>query len=244
MSSGFSVFVIVTTILNIVAAVWLLSGCASERDESQVTTDTTGHVWDGDLREYNNPLPRWWLWLFVLSVIFSIGYLVLYPGMGNVQGTLGWTQKSQFDAMQAEQEKKVAGHARAVRRQAASSWRRIRRHEGGPQPVRQQLLHLPRLGWPRCHRLPERHRQGLALGRRTRDHRGDDPRRPHRCVMTPWIDVLGPKGVDDVVAHVLSLSGRAGRRRRGRGQGAIRGDLRRPATAWTARATTRSARRT
>ena len=41
--------------------------------------NTTGHVWDGDLQEYNNPLPAWWLWAFYLTIIFSVIYWVLYP---------------------------------------------------------------------------------------------------------------------------------------------------------------------
>ena len=102
MSSGFSTFIVALTALNIAAAVWLLVWMRKKRGESQITTDTTGHVWDGDLREYNNPLPRWWLWLFVLTVIFALGYLALYPGLGNAKGSLGWSSKSQFDAMQAD----------------------------------------------------------------------------------------------------------------------------------------------
>ena len=52
---------------------------------------TTGHVWDGDLAEYNNPLPRWWMWLFYITIAFGLGYLVLYPGLGKLPGVLGWT---------------------------------------------------------------------------------------------------------------------------------------------------------
>src|SRR4029078_1761656 len=65
--------------------------------------DTTGHTWDEDLTEYDNPLPRWWAWLFYLTIAFSLGYLVLYPGLGSYKGTLGWTQLGQL-----EDENKVA----------------------------------------------------------------------------------------------------------------------------------------
>jgi len=57
----------------------------------KATTATTGHVWDGDLAELNNPLPRWWMWLFYLTIIFSLLYLVLYPGLGKAPGVFGWT---------------------------------------------------------------------------------------------------------------------------------------------------------
>jgi cytochrome c oxidase cbb3-type subunit 3 len=63
------------------------------------TPDTTGHTWDGDLREYHNPMPRWWIVLFYLTILFSIVYLVLFPGLGTqYKGTLGWTSDKQLDA--------------------------------------------------------------------------------------------------------------------------------------------------
>jgi cytochrome c oxidase cbb3-type subunit 3 len=66
--------------------------------------ETTGHRWDDDLAEYNNPLPRWWSWLFYLTIAFALVYLVLYPGLGSWKGTLGWTQLGQLkDEQQAAQ---------------------------------------------------------------------------------------------------------------------------------------------
>jgi len=60
--------------------------------------NTTGHVWDGDLREMNNPLPRWWVWLFVITIVFAVAYLAMYPGFGNSPGKLGWTSVGQHTA--------------------------------------------------------------------------------------------------------------------------------------------------
>jgi len=60
--------------------------------------NTTGHVWDGDLREMNNPLPRWWSYMFIITIVFSLAYLVLYPGLGNYAGKLGWTSTGQHKA--------------------------------------------------------------------------------------------------------------------------------------------------
>lgn len=95
MNAGWSVYIIVLTLGNILACLWLL-WWTSKRRPDEKAEDTTGHVWDGDLREYNNPLPRWWLMLFYLTVFFSLGYLVLYPGLGNFKGTLGWTQVKEY----------------------------------------------------------------------------------------------------------------------------------------------------
>lgn len=95
MSSFWSGWIILLTVANILGAVWLL-WMTSRMTPEEKASDTTGHVWDGDLKEYNNPLPRWWLWLFYLTVVFSIIYLVLFPGLGNFKGVLGWSQTGQY----------------------------------------------------------------------------------------------------------------------------------------------------
>lgn len=96
MSSFWSGWIILLTVANVIGAVWLL-WWTSRMTPEEKAAETTGHVWDGDLKEYSNPLPRWWLWLFYLTVVFSIIYLVLYPGMGNFQGVLGWSQTGQYE---------------------------------------------------------------------------------------------------------------------------------------------------
>src|SRR5690606_21607370 len=68
---------------------------------------TSGHVWDGDLTELNNPMPRWWMGLFVLTIVFALGYLIAYPGLGHYEGTLGWTQLSEYQAEMDEANKKL-----------------------------------------------------------------------------------------------------------------------------------------
>ncbi|MCL4165996.1 UNVERIFIED_CONTAM: hypothetical protein GTU68_015235 [Idotea baltica] len=74
--------------------VWLL--IATSKDNGIDESSSTGHSWDG-IEELNNPLPRWWLGVFILSIIFAVLYLFLYPGLGNYGGSLGWTQTAQFE---------------------------------------------------------------------------------------------------------------------------------------------------
>lgn len=74
----------------------------SQRSATFTPGEVTGHKWDETLEEYNNPLPKWWSWLFYITVFFSIGYLILYPGFGNFKGVLGWTSIAE---LRAEQEK-------------------------------------------------------------------------------------------------------------------------------------------
>ena len=99
--SGWSVYVAVLTAVSLLACLVLLSVASKRKVMSK--DNTTGHVWDEDLVELNNPLPRWWAWLFVITVVFSAAYLVLYPGLGSFEGTLKWTSlnEHQSDVAQA-----------------------------------------------------------------------------------------------------------------------------------------------
>jgi len=107
MTTFWSGWIIVLTVGNILACFWLIRWTMKKRSGEATSGDVTGHTWDGDLQEYNNPLPRWWLWLFYITLLFGIGYLALYPGLGNFAGVKGWTSHgSQYQAeMQAAEEK-------------------------------------------------------------------------------------------------------------------------------------------
>ena len=95
-SNFWSLYVAGIALVGIVACLLLLyfSGKAKAMTDSD---NTTGHVWDGDLREKNNPLPRWWVGLFLITIVFALGYLALYPGLGSSAGNLGWSSKGQYD---------------------------------------------------------------------------------------------------------------------------------------------------
>jgi cytochrome c oxidase cbb3-type subunit 3 len=94
-SNFWALYVAGITGVSILACALLLwfSGKAKAMTASD---NTTGHVWDGDLREMNNPLPRWWVWLFVITIIFAVAYLAMYPGFGTSPGKLGWTSVGQY----------------------------------------------------------------------------------------------------------------------------------------------------
>lgn len=91
-----NIYVAGISLVSIFACLLLLwfSGKAKAMTDSD---NTTGHVWDTDLREMNNPLPRWWVWLFVLTVVFALVYLALYPGAGVYKGQFGWTSEGQLE---------------------------------------------------------------------------------------------------------------------------------------------------
>ncbi len=91
---GWSLFVGGVTVVSLLGCLALL--IFASRRKVMAGDNTTGHVWDGDLRELNNPLPRWWMWLFVITVVFAAIYLALYPGLGAKAGALGWTSAGQY----------------------------------------------------------------------------------------------------------------------------------------------------
>jgi len=104
-NSGWSWYVIAIVVFGLVYCALVLIGAAKHKviyDAQGNVDKTTGHVWDNDLRELNNPLPRWWLFLFIITLAFAGAYLALYPGLGNNKGTLGWSSKGQLEAEMAK----------------------------------------------------------------------------------------------------------------------------------------------
>ena len=99
-SSGWALYVSGIVVASIAFCVFILI-VASKR--KQIANDnTTGHVWDETLQELNNPLPRWWMGLFIITIVFAALYLALYPGLGSNEGTLKWSSKGQWEAEQAK----------------------------------------------------------------------------------------------------------------------------------------------
>ena len=93
LGAGWSAYIALVTLVGIVWCIWLLLSQRKTKVTLKPDGDVadTGHVWDGDLRELNNPLPRWWMWMFLISCIFGLVYLVLYPGLGSYPGILGYS---------------------------------------------------------------------------------------------------------------------------------------------------------
>ena len=90
--SHYIAWITLAGILACVVLLWL----TSRKKLSGSADNTTGHVWDEDLREMNNPLPLWWVGLFVITIVFALFYLTLYPGLGSSEGSLAWTSQNQY----------------------------------------------------------------------------------------------------------------------------------------------------
>lgn len=100
MSTFWSWYITLLTVGSLIALFWLIFATRKSEVHKSPTDQTMGHSFDG-IEEYDNPLPKWWFMLFLGTLVFSVGYLVLYPGLGNFKGVLpgyddGWTQVNQW----------------------------------------------------------------------------------------------------------------------------------------------------
>lgn len=93
--------IVLVSILACAVLLWIQGGAPVTAGK------TVGHVWDETLEEYNNPLPKWWSWLFYLTVVFSLVYLVLYPGLGRFPGIFGWCSHAEGNCANSQYQKEI-----------------------------------------------------------------------------------------------------------------------------------------
>ena len=209
MTSGWSLFVISLVVVNIAGCFWLLRWTAKPKSASEKIGGgaDTGHVWDKDLREYNNPLPRWWLWLFYITIVFSVIYLALYPGLGSFKGIKGWTQAGQYD----QQQKAADARAAAYLAPFASMTVPQLAADGKAMATARNLFQV---NCAPCHGSDGGGAKGFPNLADKQWQWGGDPDTVVQTIMAgrvaampPWGQVLGAQGVDQVVAYVQQLSG-------------------------------------
>jgi cytochrome c oxidase cbb3-type subunit 3 len=209
MTTGWSLFVIVLTIVNILACVWLLRWTAKPKHAGEKIGggSDTGHTWDGDLREYNNPLPKWWLWLFYLTVVFGLIYLAVFPGLGNFGGLKGWSQAGQY------QQERAAVEARAAALLAPFAGMTVPELSANAQAMA-TANNLFQNNCAQCHGSDGGGARGFPNLTNDDWQWGGDPDSIVQTIaggrmaaMAPWGEILGEQGVDEVVAYVLQLSG-------------------------------------
>jgi len=205
-STWAGIFVTVVVLGNIGGALWLI-WTVTRGTRRQAVKETT-HVWDEDLTEYNNPLPRWWLWLFVITIVFALGYLALYPGLGNYLGLLHWSSRAQW---QAEEDQSRAQFEKLVAPYKGLSIAALSRN---PQAM-STAKDLFELNCSSCHGSDARGAKGFPdltdndwLHGGTTDAIYDSIANGRIATMPTWGPVLGAQGVQDVVDYVLTLSGR------------------------------------
>lgn len=202
MSSPWHWFVIVGTVGSLVGFLWFLF--ANRRISGE---ETTGHESDG-IAELDNPLPAWWIGMFVLSIIFAFGYLVYYPGLGNLTGTGNWTSTDQLEREQAAHDTRFAGIYADL---AALDPESLKTDRLARQVGRRLFINH----CSSCHGINGRGSMGFP--NLTDDEwiwgaGFDDVKtailRGRTAIMPPWGPALGEQGVQDVTQAVLKLAGR------------------------------------
>ena len=106
MSAGWNWYILIGTLASLAACFWLIVWTNRQRATDAEIKESESHVWDEDVRELNNPLPMWWLWLFILTLVWGVGYFVLYPSFGTMGSLLDWSQEEQYEAQVAAAEER------------------------------------------------------------------------------------------------------------------------------------------
>ncbi|WP_442777584.1 cytochrome-c oxidase, cbb3-type subunit III, partial [Pseudomonas sp. P14-2025] len=212
MTTFWSTYISVLTIGSLIGLTWLL--LATRKGQSNNTTDETmGHSFDG-IEEYDNPLPKWWFWLFVGTLAFSVGYLILYPGLGNWKGILpgyenGWTGANEW---QKEMDKADARFGPIFAKYAAMPVEEVAKD---PQALKMGSR-LFASNCSVCHGSDAKGAFGFPNLTDNDWRWGGDPETiktsimgGRHGVMPAWAEVIGDQGVADVAAFVVSkLDGR------------------------------------
>jgi cytochrome c oxidase cbb3-type subunit 3 len=206
-TSGFwQVYIAVISVVSIVACAVFLKSQTKKRIKG-AQLDTTGHVWDEDLREWNNPLPRWWMWLFYITIVFALVYLVLYPGLVAYAGRLGWTSAGQYEAEQARAE---ATYGPIYAKYQGMSIPEIAADPDAMAIAQNLFLQT----CAQCHASDARGSKGFPNLSDGDWLWGGDPKQIEESilngrtgVMPPQAQALGPDGAKDVAHYVMSLSG-------------------------------------
>lgn len=210
MTSFWSWYIILLTGGTLVALTWLIF--ATRKGQRKDTTEETlGHAFDG-IEEYDNPLPRWWFMLFVATLVFAVGYLILYPGMGTWKGIFpgyegGWTQVKQWEK---EMDKADEKYGPIFAKYAAMPIEEVAKDE-------QALKMGGRLFASNCSVCHGSDAKGAYGFPNLTDHDwlwGGEPEaikttilNGRQAVMPAWGETLGEPGIRNVAGYVRSLSG-------------------------------------
>jgi cytochrome c oxidase cbb3-type subunit 3 len=204
-SQFWDVYVAILSVVSIVACALFLKSQSVRKVPG--AAPTTGHTWDEDLAEYNNPLPRWWSWLFYITIVFALAYLVLYPGLGSWRGALGWSQVTQLEQEVAAADKRFGP---LYEKFAALDVEALSKN---PEALAiGQKLFLNNCA--QCHASDGGGSRGFP-NLTDRDWQwGGDPATIKATItngrtgtMPPFGPALGEQGVKDVAHYVMSLSG-------------------------------------
>ncbi|VAW54904.1 Cytochrome c oxidase (cbb3-type) subunit CcoP [hydrothermal vent metagenome] len=205
-SEFWSWFIIVIVVGGIVWLLYILSGNNKANTEEGVST---GHVWDEDLEELNNPMPRWWLVMFYITIVFAVVYLILYPGMGSYKGILGWTEVDEYEVEVARAEEEFGPLFAQFEKTPVAE---LANNEAATNAGKRLFVTYCAV----CHGSDARGAPGFPNLRDNDWLYGGSPEQIETSimygrsgVMPAWEEPLGgAEGVDEVANYVMSLAGR------------------------------------
>jgi cytochrome c oxidase cbb3-type subunit 3 len=203
--TGFwSGWVIVLTAITLILVTALLF---ANRKRTPLDSQTTGHEYDG-IEEWDNPLPGWWFAMFVITIVWGIGYLIAYPGMGNFPGVLGWTSLDQHEQEVAVAEEKYRGMRD---RYLAMPIEEVAQDE----KARKMGMRIYGNNCSQCHGLDAAGALGFPnladsdwLYGGTPDMIKHSIVNGRRAAMPAWESILGEDGIAEATAYILSLNRR------------------------------------
>lgn len=207
-SSFWSWFITVVVIVGILAMFVLNRWMSEPRRKDSERVKTMGHVWDENLEEYNNPLPRWWLNLFYVTLVFGLAYVVLYPALGSFAGILGWSEQGQYEK---EIEAANAQFNPLYERYMKEDLKTLATNRDALKTGERLFINY----CTGCHGSDAGGGPGFPNLRDDDWLYGGDPQVIKASIMNgrtgampAWGAVLGPEGVANVAEYVMSLGGR------------------------------------
>ena len=208
MSNAWSWYITILTLANVLGCVWLIRWTSKPVAGEAKSGDVTGHTWDETLQEYNNPLPRWWLWLFYITIVFGLIYFVLYPALGNYKGMLGWSQEHRYEKEMAQAE---AAYGPIFAAYARTEIPALTKNADAMRAGQRLFLNY----CATCHGSDAGGARGFPSLRDGDWLYGGTPEQiktsildGRQGVMPPMGAALGDEGIEQVANYVLSLSGR------------------------------------
>lgn len=207
-SDFWSIWISAIVIIGILGVGALLFTQSKTNVKKGEQAQTMGHVWDGDLEEYNNPLPSWWMWMFYITIAFAVGYLALYPGLGKFPGLRGWTSVGQYKEERAQAEAKYQPLYDKFLKQDI----KVVAADKEAQEMGKRLYLTYCM---QCHGADARGAKGFPNLTDSDWLYGGTPEQVHQSIaegrrgqMPAWGAAFGEEKVKDVTNYVLSLSGK------------------------------------
>ncbi len=206
-SEFWSWYISIITVVSILACGVFLWKLTTRKLAPGEQPGTMGHVWDENLEEYNNPLPNWWRWLFYITIVFSLIYLVLYPGLGSFSGVLNWTSTNQYEKEMTAAEEQFGP---VFAKYAAMEIPAVAADPEGRKIGENLFLNY----CAQCHASDGRGSRGFPNLADNAWQYGGEPEtikltllNGRQGIMPPMAAALPGEGVKDVAHYVMSLSG-------------------------------------